>query len=503
MTICHILYFLRSEQMKEDFFEMNAQPGVEVNIMPVVGDSSLLKLDESQLPDAIPVLALRNAVVFPGTVFPVTIGREKSIRLIRDAESREGVLGAVPQTDVTVEDPAEGDLAEYGTVCKVVKTLEMPDGSLTAILQGFKRVHVDAVIATEPYLVARVSYEEDYLPKQDEQEMKVLADALKERAGEIIRSSAFAPKEAVGALKAIDNFQFLVNFVATTIEVENFEDRVDLLRYADVHERGMALLKVLDTQVQLLHIKQEINQKVKSDIDQQQREYYLNNQLRTIQEELGMDEGEEFAKLRERADAKKWSKEVRAIFDKEMARLEKGEMSEDNLDLKHAQQVLDEDHYGLDQVKERIVEYLAVLKLKGNMKSPILCLYGPPGVGKTSLGKSVARALGRKYVRISLGGMHDEAEIRGHRKTYVGALPGRILNGILRAGTPPENLCGRPPGPDPERHPPGRHLQPGHCPGRDRQALLRLQGRPFQRPAGSPGPGAEQHLPRQLPGYRL
>ena len=444
--------------MKEDFFEMNAQPGVEVNIMPVVGDSSLLKLDESQLPDAIPVLALRNAVVFPGTVFPVTIGREKSIRLIRDAESREGVLGAVPQTDVTVEDPAEGDLAAYGTVCKVVKTLEMPDGSLTAILQGFKRVHVDAVIATEPYLVARVTYEEDFLPKQDEQEMKVLADALKERAGEIIRSSAFAPKEAVGALKAIDNFQFLVNFIATTIEVENFEDRVDLLRYADVHERGMALLKVLDTQVQLLHIKQEINQKVKSDIDQQQREYYLNNQLRTIQEELGMDEGEEFAKLRERADAKKWSKEVRAIFDKEMARLEKynpstpdysiqynyiqfmldlpwGEMSEDNLDLRHAQQVLDEDHYGLDQVKERIVEYLAVLKLKGNMKSPILCLYGPPGVGKTSLGKSVARALGRKYVRISLGGMHDEAEIRGHRKTYVGALPGRILNGILRAGT--------------------------------------------------------------------
>jgi ATP-dependent Lon protease len=437
---------------------MNAQPGVEVNIMPVVGDSSLLKLDESQLTDALPILALRNAVVFPGTVFPVTIGREKSIRLIRDAEARDGILGAVPQTDVTVEEPSENDLAEYGTVCKVVKTLEMPDGSLTAILQGFKRIHVDAVLGYEPYIVARVSYEDDFLSAQDEKEMKVLADALKERAGEIIRSSSFAPKEAVGALKAIDNFQFLVNFVATTIEVENFADRVQLLRYGDVHERGMALLKVLDTQVQLLHIKQEINQKVKSDIDQQQREYYLNNQLRTIQEELGMDEGEEFAKFRARADEKKWSKEVRAIFDKEMARLEKynpstpdysiqynyiqfmldlpwGEMSDDNLDLKHAQQVLDEDHFGLDQVKDRIIEYLAVLKLKGNMKSPILCLYGPPGVGKTSLGKSVARALGRKYVRISLGGMHDEAEIRGHRKTYVGALPGRILNGILRAGT--------------------------------------------------------------------
>ena len=442
----------------KDIFDMNAQPGVEVNIMPVVGDTSLLKLDETDLVDAIPVLALRNAVVFPGTVFPVTIGREKSIRLIRDVEARDGVLGAVPQTDVTVEDPTQEDLAEYGTVCKVVKTLEMPDGSLTAILQGFKRIHVDAVLGVDPFIVARVTYLEDFLPEEDENEIRVLSDALKERAGEIVRASSFAPKEAVGALKAIDNFQFLVNFIATTIEVENFADRVSLLTFGDVHERGMALLKVLDTQVQLLRIKQEINQKVKSDIDQQQREYYLNNQLRTIQEELGMDEGEEFAKLRERADSKKWSKEVRAIFDKEMARLEKynpsspdysvqynyiqfmldlpwGELSEDNLDLKHAQEVLDEDHYGLDQVKDRIIEYLAVLKLKGNMKSPILCLYGPPGVGKTSLGKSVARALGRQYVRISLGGMHDEAEIRGHRKTYVGALPGRILNGLQRAGT--------------------------------------------------------------------
>ena len=442
----------------KDFNEMFAQPGVEVNIMPVVGDSSLMKLDESELTDALPILALRNAVVFPGTVFPVTIGREKSIRLIRDVEGKDGLLGAVPQTDVTVEEPAEGDLAGFGTVCKVVKTLEMPDGSLTAILQGFKRIQVDAILGYDPYIVARVGYLEDFLPKMDENELKVLSDALKERAGEIVRASSFAPKEAVGALRAIDNFQFLVNFIATTIEVESFLDRVQLLTYADVHERGMALLKVLDTQVQLLRIKQEINQKVKSDIDQQQREYYLNNQLRTIQEELGMDEGEDFEKFRARADEKKWSKEVRAIFDKEMARLEKynpstpdysiqynyiqfmldlpwGEMSEDNLDLKHAQQVLDEDHFGLDQVKDRIIEYLAVLKLKGNMKSPILCLYGPPGVGKTSLGKSIARALGRKYVRISLGGMHDEAEIRGHRKTYVGALPGRILNGILRAGT--------------------------------------------------------------------
>ena len=442
----------------KDFKEMSAHPGVEVNIMPVIGDSSLLKLDESQLSDALPVLALRNAVIFPGTVFPVTIGREKSILLIREMEEKDGVFAAVPQSDVTVEEPRAGDMFEFGTVCKVVKTLEMPDGSLTAIVQGFKRVHLDAFLGFEPYMVARVDYLEDRLPAADDQEIRVLSDALKERAANIIRSSSFAPKEAVGALKSIDNFQFLVNFIATTIEVENFSDRFRLLALSDLKDRGMELLKVLDTQVQLLQIKQEINQKVKSDIDQQQREYYLNNQLKTIQEELGMDEGEDFAKFRARADEKKWSKEVRAIFDKEMARLEKynpsspdysiqynyiqfmldlpwGEMSDDNLDLKHAQQVLDEDHYGLDQVKDRIIEYLAVLKLKGNMKSPILCLYGPPGVGKTSLGKSVARALGRKYVRISLGGMHDEAEIRGHRKTYVGALPGRILNGILRAGT--------------------------------------------------------------------
>ena len=442
----------------KDFNKMSPHAGVEVNIMPVIGDSSLLKLDESELGETLPILALRNAVIFPGMVFPVTIGREKSIRVIRDVEAKDGVLGAVPQTDVTVEEPDAEDLFGYGTVCKVLKTLEMPDGSLTAILQGFKRISVDSVLSFDPYIIARVHYEEDLSPRADDQEVAVLAGALKERAAEVVHASSFAPKEAVGALKSIDNFAFLVNFIATTIEVENFSDRVHLLEIASLQERGLELLKVLDTQVQLLQIKQEINQKVKSDIDQQQREYYLNNQLRTIQEELGMDEEEDFAKFRARADEKKWSKEVRAIFDKEMARLEKynpstpdysiqynyiqfmldlpwGELSEDNLDLRHAQAVLDEDHYGLDQVKDRIIEYLAVLKLKGNMKSPILCLYGPPGVGKTSLGKSVARALGRKYVRISLGGMHDEAEIRGHRKTYVGALPGRILNGIQRAGT--------------------------------------------------------------------
>ena len=425
--------------------------------MPVMGDG-LAKLEASEMTDVLPVLALRNAVLFPGTVFPVTVGREKSVRLVKEIEKKNGVLAAVPQSDITVEEPSVNEMCKTGTVAKVLKTLEMPDGSLTAILQSFQRVEVVAVIGYEPWMLARVIYLEDHMPDENSNEIRALADSLKERPSEIVRSSSFAPKEAAAALSSIDNFQFLVNFIATTIEVEHFSDRCALLTIGNVQDRGMALLKALDTQLELIRIKNEINQKVRSDIDQQQREYYLNNQLRTIQEELGMDDGEEFEALRRRADEKKWSKEVRETFDREMTRLEKynpsspdysiqynyiqfmldlpwGEMSEDNLDLRNAQKVLDEDHYGLDTVKERIIEYLAVLKLKGDMKSPILCLYGPPGVGKTSLGKSVARALGRKYVRISLGGMHDEAEIRGHRKTYVGALPGRILSSIQKAGT--------------------------------------------------------------------
>ena len=432
--------------------------GAEVSIIPVVPGDGVMKVDESELPDALPILALRNAVLFPGTVFPITIGREKSIRLIEDAEKEGFFIGAVPQTDVSVEDPKRDDLYNYGTVAKILKTLEMPDGTITAILQSFKRIEIESVIGYEPYITARVRYREDILRDEDGPSVKAISESLKEKASQIIRSSSFSTKEAVAAMKTIDNFAFLVNFIATTIEVENFADKIELLQYDDMRMRSMKLLSILDVQLELLKIKQEINQKVKTEIDQQQREYYLNNQLRTIQEELGMDDGEDFEKFRARAAEKKWPEAVAATFEKELARLEKynpsspdysvqynylefmldlpwEEISEDNLDLKHAQKVLDEDHYGLESVKDRIIEYLAVLKLKGNMKSPILCLYGPPGVGKTSLGKSVAKALGRKYIRISLGGMHDEAEIRGHRKTYVGALPGRILNGIQKAGT--------------------------------------------------------------------
>ncbi|MBQ6879588.1 MAG: endopeptidase La [Bacteroidales bacterium] len=431
--------------------------GAEVSIIPVMQGEGMVNIEESQLPDSLPILALRNAVLFPGTVYPITIGREKSIRLIEDAEKNNTFIGAVPQNDLAVEDPREKDLYGYGTVAKIVKTLEMPDGTITAILQGYKRFELDQVVEYEPYMLGRVRYLDDIMPEIDVK-IRMIAESLKEKAASIIRSSSFVPREAASALKGIDNFAFLVNFIATTIEVENFMDKVELLQYGDLRARAMKLLSVLDTQVELQKIKQEINQKVKTEIDQQQREYYLNNQLKTIQEELGMDDVEEFAQLRARAEEKLWPASVQEIFDKEIAKLERynpsspdysiqynyiqfmldlpwGEMSEDNLDLKNAQKVLDEDHYGLEKVKERIIEYLAVLKLKGDMKSPILCLYGPPGVGKTSLGKSVARALGRKYIRIALGGVHDESEIRGHRKTYVGALPGRILNGINRAGT--------------------------------------------------------------------
>ncbi len=439
--------------------EFTFPAGAEVSIIPVLQGDSLMKVDDAELPDVLPVLALRNAVLFPGAIYPVTIGREKSIKLIQDAEKEGFFIGAVPQQDVMVEEPQEEDLFHYGSVCKIVKTLEMPDGTITAILQAFKRLEVEAVLGYEPYITARVHYLPEIL-KGDihSTDIKAISESLKDKAIQILRSSNIGSRETIGAVKAIDDFKFLVNFIATTIEVENFDSKAELLEIDDVKVRGLKLLSILNVQTELMKIKQEINQKVKSEIDQQQREYYLNNQLRTIQEELGMDGEEEFDKFREKAAEKKWPKEIAEAFEKELARLERynpsspdysvqynylefmlqlpwGEMSKDDLDLAHAQKVLDHDHYGLDTVKDRIVEYLAVLKLKGNMKSPILCLYGPPGVGKTSLGKSVAKALGRKYVRIALGGMHDESEIRGHRKTYVGALPGRILNGIAKAGT--------------------------------------------------------------------
>ena len=444
--------------MTDKFSDIMAPEGAEVSIIPVMAGDVSSKFEETELPDSLPLLALRNAVIFPGAIYPITIGREKSIKLITDAQKSNSFIGAVPQNDVAVEDPGAEDLFPFGTVARIIKTFEMPDGTISAVLQGLKRFELGEILSENPYLRANVQYLEDISADMSQNDVKIIADSLKEKSVAILWSSSLAPKEAVTALKNIEDFDFLVNFIATTIEVENFHDKVTLLKYEDMKTRAMQLLNVLDTQVELLKIKQEINSKVKNEIDQQQREYYLNNQLRTIQEELGMDGDEEIEKLRAEAAKKNCSAEVKEIFEKEIAKLEKynpsspdysiqynyvkfmldlpwNDMSKDNLDLKHAQKVLDEDHYGLEKVKERIIEYLAVLKLRGDMKSPILCLYGPPGVGKTSLGKSIAKAIGRKYVRIALGGMHDEAEIRGHRKTYIGALPGRVINGIAKAKT--------------------------------------------------------------------
>jgi ATP-dependent Lon protease len=444
--------------MKDLHSDIFSPAGAEVSIIPVMGGEMQAKLEDVEFPETLPLLALRNAVLFPGTIYPITIGREKSIKLIDDAAKTNSVIGAVPQNDVAVEDPKLADLFPFGTAARIIKTFEMPDGTLSVVLQGIKRFEIERIVSEEPYLKATVSYLDDIDADQSKADIRMIAESLKEKAAIIMKTSSFAPKETTNALKSIDDFTFLVNFISTTVDVENFMDKVELLKYKDVKLRAMKLLNVLDTQVELLKIKQEINAKVKNDIDQQQREYYLNNQLRTIQEELGMDDDEDIVKLREAGEKKDWPEPVKSIFDKEVSKLEKynpsspdysiqynyvkfmldlpwNHLSKDNLDLKHAQKVLDADHYGLEKVKERIIEYLAVLKLRGDMKSPILCLYGPPGVGKTSLGKSVAKALGRKYVRISLGGMHDEAEIRGHRKTYIGALPGRVLNGISRAGT--------------------------------------------------------------------
>ena len=456
---CHSLFIsildIMSKKIDTNLFFPNI--GAEVNIIPVLQGEGSLKFDPAEMPDVIPILALRNAVIFPGAVYPVTIGRPKSLQLIADAEKSGALIGAAPQIDVTVEEPQKEDLLPYGTVIRIVRTLEMPDGTVTAILQGLKRFSLDYVVSYDPYIRARVHCLDDFLTDDSLADRKMIMNSLKDKAIQIMRNSNLASKEAQTALRSINDFGFLVNFIATTLEVENFEEKADLLQYDDVRVRALNLLALMETQLQYMKIQQDINQKVRSEIDQQQREYFLNNQLRTIQEELGMDEGEEFEQFRQKAAAKKWPEKVKAIFDKELSKLEKynpsspdysvqynylefmlelpwDDMSEDNLDLKHAQKVLDNDHYGLEKVKDRIIEYLAVLKLKGNMRSPILCLYGPPGVGKTSLGKSVAKSLGRQYVRISLGGMHDEAEIRGHRKTYVGALPGRLLSGIARAG---------------------------------------------------------------------
>ncbi len=423
--------------------------------IPVLAEEDEDMLNKMMVPDVLPILALRNTVLFPGVVIPITVGRDKSLRLVKEVYAGNRILGAVSQINPQVEDPKGKDLFQVGTVGTILKVLELPDGSHSVIIQGNKRFEIKNMVSENPYFSAEVHVLNDDLPFVKSTEFDAIVGSIKDLALRIIKLSPSIPPETAFAIKNIEGPRFLINYISSNTDLSHTEKQ-KLLEISDLRERGYALLQHLTKEVQLLEIKNDIQVKVKIDLDQQQREYFLQQQIKTIQDELGGSPTEqEVEDLRNRAKKKKWGKEVAKVFEKEVAKLERmnpaaGEYSvqlnyvellldlpwdhvtKDNFDLKRAEKVLDEDHFGLEKVKERIIEHLAVLKLKGNLKSPILCLYGPPGVGKTSLGKSVAKALGRKYGRVSLGGLHDEAEIRGHRKTYIGAMPGRIIQTIKK-----------------------------------------------------------------------
>ena len=406
----------------------------------------------------VPILPLRNMVLFPGVVMPVIVGRPKSMRLIKEAVQKKTLIGVVCQKEMNTEDPGFDDLYTTGVIADIVRVLEMPDGTTTVILQGKKRFSLDALEETEPYLKGKISLLEDKMPDKTDREFEALISTIKDLTIKMLGSLSEPPRDLIFSIKNNKNVLYLVNFSCSNIP-SGAEEKQELLLIGAMKDRAYRLLFILNREYQLVELKASIQMKTHEDINQQQREYFLQQQIKTIQEELGGNINElEIRELRERAFKKKWPASVAEIFEKEVRKLERlhpqspdfsiqtqyvqtiinlpwNEYSKDNFNLTHAQKVLDRDHYGLEKVKERIIEHLAVLKLKGDMKSPIICLYGPPGVGKTSLGKSIAEALHRKYVRISLGGLHDEAEIRGHRRTYIGAMSGRIIQNIQKAGS--------------------------------------------------------------------
>ncbi len=428
------------------------------DFLPILGDEKEMLNDNTQIPDTLPILPLRNTVLFPGVIIPINIGREKSLKLIRNSYKQNAMIGVIAQQDTNTENPGLKDLYQIGTVASILKILEMPDGTTTAIIQGKKRFQLEDILYDDPYHVGKILLKKEEGVPENDPEYNAIAESLKDMAGKIVKYSSNIPNEAGFALKNIENMLFLINFISSNTDVD-YQNKQELLEIDNLKQRAIKLLEILSKQVSLLELKNDIQKKVKTDIDKQQREYFLHQQMKTIQDELGGNPvDEEINELEELGNKKEWNDNVREIFTKELNKLRRlnpsapdysvqsnylremlelpwNHCSEDNLDLNHAKEVLDADHFGLEKVKERILEYLAVLKLKANMKSPILCLYGPPGVGKTSLGKSIAKAINREFVRMSLGGLHDESEIRGHRKTYIGAMPGRILQNIKKAGT--------------------------------------------------------------------
>lgn len=427
-------------------------------LMPIISDGDDSDLDNVEIPEILPLLPLRNNVLFPGVVLPISIGRSKSVQLIRDAYRADKQIVTFAQKDPDVDEPVAADLHVTGTLGQIVKLLEMPDGSTTAIIQGRMRVGLVEITSVDPYFMAKVEGRPEIRPEAHNKEFDAIVGSLKDLSLRIIKLNPTVNPEASFAVKNIENSTYLINFICSNTDIKVAEKQ-KLLESNSLRDRGFLLLEYLVKEVQLLELKNELQSKVKIDIDQQQREYLLHQQMKTIQNELGGNPVEkEIEEYKKKALEKKWPEETGVIFAKELDKLYRlnpaaaeysvqvnyiqtlldlpwNEFTEDNLDLANARVILDEDHFGLDEVKERIIEHLAVLKLKGDLKSPILCLYGPPGVGKTSLGRSVARALGRKYVRMSLGGLHDEAEIRGHRKTYIGAMPGRIIQSLKRGGS--------------------------------------------------------------------
>lgn len=416
------------------------------------------QLNDIDIPDILPILPLRNTVLFPGVIIPINIGRDKSLSLIQYAYKENTPIGVIAQKDTDTENPGLNDLYSIGTVASILKILEMPDGTTTAIMQGKKRFELEDILYDTPYHVGKIKLKSEEKMPVNDPEYEAIAESLKEIAGKVIKYSNHIGRETGFVMKNIDSMFFLINFISSNTDIE-YRHKQELLEIDDLKSRAIKLLELLSKQVSLLELKHDIQKKVKVDIDKQQREYFLHQQMKTIQDELGGNPAdEELDELEELAEKKEWDAKIQETFEKELNKLKRlnpsspdysvqsnylrellelpwNHCSKDNLDLKHAKEILDADHFGLEKVKERILEYLAVLKLKADMKSPILCLYGPPGVGKTSLGKSVACAIGREFVRMSLGGLHDESEIRGHRKTYIGAMPGRIIQNIKKAGT--------------------------------------------------------------------